>query len=148
MAKKTTSDMTTTHEVITVKTEVRELPVSLTADELADRAQQLADCHAQLTEHQEHAKVVKKELSRQQSEITVRRAVLSGVVKRREETRSVRVLVQTDMTARRYQEVREDTGEIIAERPLRPEEMQRTLGLVVPFERVDAEHSQDSEPKA
>lgn len=136
------------NEVITVKSEVRELPVALSAEELAERAQQLADCHTQLAEHQEHAKAVKKELSKAGQAITLRRAVLSGVVKSKSETREVRVLMQTDMTERKYLEVRDDTGEIIAERPLRPEEMQRKLGLVVPFEKVTVEHSTDEGPKA
>ena len=107
------------HEVITVKTEVRELPVPLTPDELA--------------EHEEHAKALKQELTKAKQAIVTRRAVLSGVVKRREEVREVRVALQTDMTDRKYLEVREDTGEVISERPLRPEEMQRKLGLVLPI---------------
>lgn len=121
------------HEVITVKTEVRELPVPLTPDELAERAQWLADCHTQLAEHEERAKSLKQELTKAKQAIVTRRAVLSGVVKRREEVREVRVALQTDMTDRKYLEVREDTGEVIAERPLRPEEMQRKLRLVLPI---------------
>lgn len=146
MSKKKT--VNAENEVITVKTEVRELPVMLSPEELAERAQQLADCHTQLTEHQEHAKAVKKELSKAGQAITARRAVLSGVVKSKSETREVRVLIQSDMTERKYLEVRDDSGEIIAERPLRPEEMQRKLGLVVPFEKVTVEHSTDGDPKA
>ncbi|MFT3708027.1 MAG: hypothetical protein QM817_10260 [Archangium sp.] len=121
------------HEVITVKNEVRELPVVLSPEELADRAQQLADCHTQLEEHNERSKALRKELSKEKQVIVARRAMLSGVVKRKQETRDVRVAIQTDMTERKYLEVREDSGEIIAERPLRPEEMQRKLGLVVPM---------------
>lgn len=146
MSKKKT--VNAENEVITVKTEVRELPVMLSPEELAERAQQLADCHTQLTEHQEHAKAVKKELSKAGQAITARRAVLSGVVKSKSETREVRVLIQSDMTERKYLEVRDDSGEIIAERPLRPEEMQRKLGIVVPFEKVTVEHSNDGDPKA
>lgn len=129
MAKKTETEAE--HEIITLKTEVRELPVRLSPDELFERAQQLADCHTQLAEHDEHASAKKKELAKARQEIVTRRAVLSGVVKRREEPRQVRVSVQTDMTERVYREVREDTGEVIAERPLRPEEMQRRLGLLL-----------------
>lgn len=146
MSKKKT--VNAENEVITVKTEVRELPVMLSPEELAERAQQLADCHTQLTEHQEHAKAVKKELSKAGQAITARRAVLSGVVKSKSETREVRVLIQSDMTERKYLEVRDYSGEIIAERPLRPEEMQRKLGIVVPFEKVTVEHSNDGDPKA
>lgn len=128
------------NEVITVKTEVRELPVKLLEHELLERAQSLADCHTQLAEHDDHAKEVRKELGKQRGGIELRRAILSGVVKRKEENREVRVAMQTDLTARVYREVREDTGEIISERPLRPEEMQRKLGLVIPLGKgVEAE---------
>ena len=145
---KRTPDVTQ-HEVITVKTEVRELPVKLQEHELLERAQSLADCHTQLAEHDEHAKEVRKDLSKNRGAIELRRAILSGVVKRKEENREVRVAMQTDLTARVFREVREvreDTGEVIADRPLRPEEMQRKLGLVIPI-GAQVEHGEIEKPK-
>lgn len=118
-------------EVVTTRTYVAELPVKLSTEEVAERAQQLADCHQQLAEHEDKAESVKKGLGKEKQIIVTRRAMLSGVVKRKEEPREVRVLVQQHFGSKKYLEVREDTGEIIAERPLRPEEMQRKLGLVV-----------------
>lgn len=129
------------HEVITVKTEVRDLPVKLQEHELLERAQSLADCHTQLAEHDDHAKEVRKELAKSRGAIELRRAILSGVVKRKEENREVRVAMQTDLTARVFREVREDTGEVIADRPLRPEEMQRKLGLIIPI-NAQVEHGE------
>ena len=134
------------HEVITVKTEVRDLPVKLQEHELMERAQSLADCHSQLAEHDDHAKEVRKQLSKERGAIELRRAILSGVVKRKEENREVRVAMQTDLTARVFREVREDTGEIISDRPLRPEEMQRKLGLVIPLS-AQMEHGEIEKPK-
>ncbi|MDP1824922.1 MAG: hypothetical protein Q8L48_16820 [Archangium sp.] len=144
MPKRTTD--TEHHEVITVKTEVKELPVKLQEHELLDRAAHLADCHAQLAEHDEHSKNVRKELAKGRSAIELRRAILSGVVKNKEELRDIRVAHQTDLTARVFREVREDTGEIISERPLRPEEMQRKLGLVIPL-GAQVEHGEIEKPK-
>lgn len=112
-----------------IRREVRPLPVVLKPEELAERAQSLADCETRQREHDAHTESVKKELKAKETAISAERSRLAGIVKAKAEPREVEVDVLHLSKEREYREVRKDTGEVIFHRPLNAQELQRDLDL-------------------
>lgn len=107
--------------------EVKQLPVKLRTEELADFAQRLASADSDVHSHDAHADAVKKELKAREQALVSERTRLASIVRNKAELRDVRVSCWRDFVAREYREVREDTGEVTYRRPLHPQEMQSEM---------------------
>lgn len=110
-----------------VGTDVKQLPVTLTQEELLDFGQRLARQNTLISDHSAHASAVKKDLKSKEEALSSERARLASIVRDKAEVRDVRVEIHRDYSARKYREVRDDTGEAVFERPLRPDELQGEL---------------------
>lgn len=107
-----------------VAIQARELPVKLTDREKLDMGQRLAHLHGELAQHTKHEDDVKASLKATRNSIEAQIGKLATVVRAGEEYRPVDVKVQHDYEKAVYQEIRQDTGDVIAERPLHDHERQ------------------------
>lgn len=125
---------TTTGTPAPAKVRTMSLPVRLSEDDVALRAQELATAEKVLTDSEnrlesfvESAKGTKKKL---ETEIdTARYAVgrLAEVVRERRELREVPIVEDSDFEKGAVNTVRTDTGEIVSTRGMTQEERQRSL---------------------
>jgi hypothetical protein len=108
---------------------VEALPVSLTQEELLSRATSLVRLRDEErtaeAEFEKH-KTAHKERVASIAEV---REQLEQAIRERREPRPVRVIATAHYDIGRLREVRDDTGELLNERPLTPDEMQEELPL-------------------
>lgn len=107
----------------------KELPVELTNDELLERGQQLAQVEQRIRDEETHADAVKRDLKARMGNLLVDRARLADIVRRKQEPRPVQCEGWVRFHEGVYEEVRLDTGEIVAgsRRRLSDEEKQDSL---------------------
>lgn len=112
----------------TLGTEQRELPVRLTLEELADRAQQMGEAEQAASTAESEAKAAKQ----RQKDAEDRRATLAETCRHRQELRMVECVLCPDWDKGVVEIVREDTGETVATRALYDDERQLELPLAEP----------------
>ncbi len=118
-----------------VAVQVRELPVQLTDDEVRELGRRLAHIQGQLSAHEKRESDVKADLKAKRASLESQASVVGGLIRAGEEClirageeyRPVDVVVEHVLDEGLIREVRSDTGEVIAERPLREDERQRSL---------------------
>ncbi len=110
-------------------THLEELPVKLADGELLERAKRVGDVHQELQHHIAEADGVKRNLKHKEAELTSVVDGLLEVLRTGHEPREVKVEAWADYKRERFQEIRTDTGAIINERALRPEERQGEFDL-------------------
>lgn len=120
----------------------RELTVSLTKDEIADRAKRMSH---KLAERDIKEQVIREDAKRQKTvlkdmETEVRR--LSNSVRDGAELRTVQCERRCNYSTGRVQDVRLDTGEILSERDMTEDERQKDL----PFDDLDDAFGDEPEP--
>lgn len=108
-------------------TEERELACPLTEHEVRQRADRIAELHEQEDRLSAEASSAKARLKHRGEEIARERRALLQEYRTRSVLRPVQCELQLDLENRLAQWVRTDTGEVILERPLRPEERQAHL---------------------
>lgn len=128
--------------IVLDREDVKQLPVKLGVDELADFAQRLAKADSDVHSHDMHADSVKKDLKAKEQALISDRTRLAAIVRNKSEVRDVRVTVWRDFEKREYREVREDTGEVIYTRPLHEQELQVEL-----FHEVETVEKTEEEKK-
>lgn len=106
---------------------IEELAVPLTNAELQERGDRLAHAQGELESHALHEQDVKATLKAQRTAVEAKIANLASIVRNKREVRSVAVQVVADYGRRCAATVRQDTGEIVSERPLTELEMQASL---------------------
>jgi hypothetical protein len=116
--------------VLQVKTGL--LPVELTEKETRDMGKRLAALEGELSAHTNKEKEIKDNLKGERSSLEGKISSLAVVVNQGHEYRPVSVRVEVDYGTNTVREVREDTGEIIAERAATEEERQSHLNLGEP----------------
>lgn len=103
------------------------LPVKLTHEEHFEAGRRLANIDAEIWDHGEHEKAVKKDLAATRGRLESERSRLALMVRTGEELRDVRCSVEADAVKRVAETVRSDTGTVVRTRPLTEEEMQGKL---------------------
>lgn len=100
----------------------------LTQPEVLDRSKALADAHAKLDKQRDYEAEIKKDLKSAREKIEHEIADLARVVRNEREPRPVQVEVRGDYVQGTATEVRMDTGEVVIERMLTVEELERVQG--------------------
>lgn len=104
-----------------------ELPVILTTDELIERGGRLAKLEDVLNEHEAHCESEKRKMKATEAQILAERAFLANVVRNKKEPRQVQVREVANFDTNMLAVIRQDTGEIVRDRPLTAEERQVNL---------------------
>lgn len=111
------------------------LPVQLTESEIREAGKKLAHLEGQLAEHTAKEKDVKDSLKATRSQIEGQVHGLAGVIRQGYEYRPTPVRVEADYKQGRVFEIREDTGEVIGERPVNETDRQAPLFDAAPPEK-------------
>lgn len=110
-----------------VKSKTEELPCRLTDEEVQLKSAALANAVEAMEAERDAQKEAKTEMKARMQELSNNVAELAHQVNRREETRLVEVEIQLIPNSMLVQEVRTDTGEIVATRKADPDELQTSL---------------------
>jgi hypothetical protein len=113
--------------VLQVKTGL--LPVELTEKETRDMGKRLAALEGELSAHANKEKEIKDNLKGERSSLEGKISSLAVTLNQGHEYRPVSVRVEIDYRTNTVREVREDTGEIVAERAATEGERQASLDL-------------------
>jgi len=137
--KKKTESRTQELDQRLLKKETRSLPCTLTPEELADMADDLATTCQAISSEESRQKSIKDQMKATISELESRRAKLAITVSRREEFRDVAVEHWTDESV--VEEIRQDTGECIKTRPIANWEKQGKLDDIP----IETDYQEESE---
>lgn len=110
-----------------IGTEKQVLPCKLTPDEVRERGEELASVLGQLKELDARESEFKADLKSKRTPLESQRDYLRDVVNAKQESRGVEVELWADFTTGNVEFIRQDTGECITSRGLRPEERQGKL---------------------
>lgn len=105
----------------------RQLACKLQDVALLEYGERLAIANANIAAEKDRAKAIKAELKSAETALDAERSRLAGIVRAKAEIRDVTVAYVRDYSADEYQEVREDTREVIFRRPLEQTEKQMSL---------------------
>lgn len=122
MGKKTEGE-----DATIVGTEIQQLPVKLTPEELLEKGQQLAHVEEKMLEHEQTADAMKKNLKAKETALIAERSNLANIVRSKHELRDVRVSIVHDYGKTNVDRYRDDTGVKIESRPMNDNERQRIL---------------------
>jgi hypothetical protein len=109
---------------------VKKLDCRLTEPEVLKYGRNLASINQQIDTAEVHKKSVVKELDSDIGSLEAQRSSIVEKINRGAEMRDVKVVVVRNFEMRLYHEERQDTGEVINERPLRDDERQPMLPAV------------------
>lgn len=106
-----------------------DLPVVITIEERADRSLRLAQIEEELSEHYAREEEMKKSFKANETRLEAERKVLAGIVRSGKELRPVVVEHWADFKAGIREDIRSDSGEVLAgrSRPLTDGERQGSL---------------------
>lgn len=116
-----------TIEKRTIAVQTRQLPCELTEVEERELGKKLAHLEGALASHEAGEKEVKDQLKSKRSSLEGQIHGIAGVIRQGHEYRPVDVKIEADYSASRVYEIRQDTGEVITDRPLREDERQTSL---------------------
>ena len=128
-----TKNGTTPKRILATRTD--HLPVELTEPEIREAGKRLAHLEGQLAEHTGKEKEVKDQLKHERSKIEGQVHGIAGMIRAGVEYRPTSVRVEADYKAGRVYEIREDTGEVIGERPVNETDRQAPLFDAQPAEK-------------
>lgn len=128
-------------------TRTSQLPVYLTEPEIREAGKRLAHLEGELNAHAAREKDVKDDLKAKRSSLEGQVHALAGTIRQGYEYRPTSVRIEADFAAGKVFEIREDTGEVIGERPVNETDRQssifdaqpRSIGDVVQKVVTDAE---------
>ena len=112
-----------------IRTGTEELFCDLTEAEWTERATRMAHVEEELERHTGHEQQIKTDLKANRTRLEAERASLAGQVRSRSELRSVEIQHIANYRSGVFQEVRVDTGAVVRQRSLTPEERQGQLPL-------------------
>jgi hypothetical protein len=105
----------------------RDLLVALSDAEKIDRGRQMANAHRELADVSEQHKMVKQQQKAREAEIEARISGLATSVSIGQEMRKVRCYEVADLQNERVMVYREDTGQIVDQRPLKFDDRQTKI---------------------
>lgn len=111
----------------------------LTDLEKIQKGHDLARLLEDIKSEESHADMVKASLKSKLTALEAQRDNLGLIVGRGAEIREVEIQEQLDLKAQRVLKVRMDTGEVVGERTMTPEERQQQLKLVPPTQQATEE---------
>jgi len=114
---------------IAKKKETRNLKTELTREELAVKADELAQATQEVERVDENKKAAVSQFKSQIEELTGRRNRLAGIVSQKAEWRDVDVEMIFDYDTKKVTVTRTDSGEVIQARDMFVEELARRLPL-------------------
>lgn len=103
------------------------MPCQLTPAEMLQRGLALAQLEEKIVSEDQHADSVEKELKAREAQLVLERSKLALAVRTGREPREVDCHAVLDFGDGRYDEFRDDTGEVIFSRPLTDAERQQSL---------------------
>ena len=106
---------------------IEDLPVPLTDQEIKERSKRQAQVEGELEQHSIHEQNVKAELKATRNRLEAERSKLAAQVRSESEIRPVVVEHIADFVTGIVSEARADTGVVLRQRELHPEERQGTL---------------------
>lgn len=115
-----------------LRTETQLIAVDLTDDELRHRGQRLAELHGVLDELAEEESEFKADLKRRRKPVKAEVSTLAHAIRNKRENRDVDVEIHYDPKRGLVDEIRADTGEVLATRKPKREERQAQLMALVP----------------
>jgi len=124
----------------TRKTTREKLPCELTNEELVARARSLAAAGNEVEEEKNTQAFLRSQMKSKMAEKLARRDVLNNIVASGKEYRDVNVVEIRDYNDGTVMRCREDTGEIIEQRPMVDDE--RQIPLDAEYETADPFHSE------
>ena len=113
-----------------LKSYVRLMPCKLKDTELLRYGGELGEVIQDIAAEEDNQLGLRQEMKARLAVLEARRTDLATKITRKEELRDVEIQTERDYTAGTYSEIRTDTGEVIKERPLTPEERQEKLPKV------------------
>lgn len=119
-----------------LRTEDKDLAVNLTDDEIRERGERLAELHGVLDKIAEDEAEFKAEIKRRKKPVKLEVDTLARAIRNRRELRNVAVDVHYDPARGMVDEIRTDTGEVIATRRPTKAERQGQLISIVPNAEV------------
>ena len=108
-------------------TKTSHLPVPLTPAELAQVAEQMGRVEGDLRAFYARKKEVTADLKAKEEALDAEMGKLGRLQRDKQEYRPVPVRVEADFRAGKVYEIREDTGEIVGERPVTEQDRQATI---------------------
>lgn len=111
------------------RTVVRTLPCVLTEEELLKKGQELAEAVEDIQTEERRQGDIKASMKARLTALGARRDEISIAVRRKEEDRDVEVDIFHDYARGIVEDIRRDTGERIAFRPMSEDERQRELPM-------------------
>jgi hypothetical protein len=129
--------MAVTKKVLATKTS--QLKVLLTDAEKRKVAEALAQAEGELRDHTAKAKDIGAELKAKKEQIDNALRVLGQTARNGYEYRPVAVRVEADFRQGRVYEIREDTGEVVGERPLTEQDRQGSIFDAPPVDELRRE---------
>lgn len=106
-----------------------ELEVKLHPEEVHDYAKRLAAIEGEVASHEDHAKSVKADLAARAAALKAERSKVALKVRTEKELRQVPCTITAYWTTNRAVTSRDDTGEVISERPLTSSERQVAMNI-------------------
>lgn len=103
------------------------LPVPLTQEEIAERADRMATALRKITELEIEKKAKNDEIKHKKEELEKDIAVWASQVREKAENREVEIELQSNWETGQIETFRLDTGELIRTRPMTPSEKQKTF---------------------
>lgn len=116
-------------KTVELKPIVRNLPCSLTRDELLDRADELSSTVQQIAVEEDRASNIKSQLKASMAELEARSSNLAAIVRSREEYRDIECRQTLDAEHGMVSVWRVDTGAEVERRKATPAELQQALPL-------------------
>lgn len=129
MATKKTAQKTEEKAQITRRRETRNLKTVLTAEELASAAEELAQSTQAADRLEEEKKSMVSEFKARIEEAVARRNKFANIVSTKSEYRQVDCEIVLDYDTKRVTVTRLDSGEVVTERAMFEEELQRKLPM-------------------
>lgn len=111
------------------------LPVRLVSDELRERGEMLAHSRQLAEQHALDAADIKTRLKKQAEKLEMEITRLATIIREKQEPRPVTVEVRLTKRTGQVEEVRLDTGEVVATRRMRDDETQVDM-LEMPYDAV------------
>ena len=129
-------------------TKTVQLPVYLTDAEMLVLGKKLGQLEAEQAAHEQRAKDIRDDLKAKESAISSQKRAVSVIVNQTYEYRPIPVRVEADFQAGKVFEIREDTGEVVGERPVNVGDRQTSILDAIPTadeaERAEVERQADA----
>jgi hypothetical protein len=128
---------TVTKKILATKTS--HLPVPLTSAELAQVAEQMGRIEGDLRAFYARKKEVSADLKAKEEALDAEMGKLGRLQRDKQEYRPVSVRVEADFEAGKVYEIREDTGEVVGERPVTEQDRQVSIFNAPPVDELRRE---------